>query len=1069
MEEWKLWLSKVHDFFAVSSSLSPLFVKKSKDNRPYLNIQIFDQDILALVDSGSTSSVLGSSGFSLLQKFNLPIKYDDHLNITTADGQPQDLLGYIIIPVTLNSIVKHIKILIIPSVKHNLILGMDFLNLFKLKVNFDNLSYHTSTADISAVNTIQAFSDLNEMQRSELEKVKELFVQLSPPDKIGRTHLITHTIDTGNAKPIGQRQYPLSPAMQKHLNKEIDEMLRLNIIQPSKSPWCSPLWLVEKRSGEYRVCFDGRKLNEVTVSDQYPMPLIDSILNMLRDAKYLSSIDLKQAFFQIPLDESSKPKTAFSVYGKGLFEFCVMPFGLSNSPKTMVRLMDKVIGPDLEPHCFVFLDDIIVATPDFETHIKVLREVYQRLKNANLTVNLKKCEFCRPSLNYLGFVVDQLGLRTDPDKVSAILNYPTPKNTTEIRRLIGLVSWYRRFIKNFASIAAPISNLLQGRKKGQPIVWTPEADEAFDEIKKSLTSAPVLASPDFSKPFVIQCDASDYGVGAILYQECDGIEHPIAYASKALNKAQRNYSVTEKELYSMITAIEKFRGYVMGTEFTVETDHASLKWLSNLSCPSGRLARWLVRLNQYTFKVVHRKGALNVVADALSRSIPETAVLDIANLKPDKWYRSMLERVKNNPDNYPSFRVENNLLYKHIFSSHNLLSNTSDWKIVVPSPNRPEIFQMYHDDATAGHFGISKTLNRILELYYWPNIRQDVYRYVKKCTICGSSKSSNLPRAGLMGSYREINFPFQLVSADLLGPYPRSKNGNQYLLVVVDWFTKYVLVHPMPKATSRNIMKFIENQVFLVYGVPQIFCCDNGSQFISKDFKSLMEKYKVQKIYYNAKYHAQVNHTERINRSIITCIRCYIFDNHKEWDLNIFKIAQAIRLAQHEVTKHSPAFLVFARNIPVSGDYYGKISDNVESFPKISDNLQRVSDNQQLPELFVDIRKRLHKAYLRNANHYNLRKRDVKFLVGDRVWKKNYTLSSAPNDYAAKLAPKYVPCVVNKVLSPLVYNLKDLSNNDLGNWHVKDLKTYYSDLDSDDDEFSETELDSDEDPETNLD
>ncbi|KAK9730865.1 Reverse transcriptase (RNA-dependent DNA polymerase) [Popillia japonica] len=315
---------------------------------------------------------------------------------------------------------------------------------------------------------------LSDTQKADLETVASLYKEIGPENELGKTDLITHHIDTGNASPIKQRQYPLSPAMREHLNKEIDEMLRLGIIQPSKSPWCSPLWLVKKSNGKFRICFDGRKLNSVTVSDAYPMPLIDSIITKIRDARYLSSIDLKQAFFQIPLDKESQPKTAFAIQGRGLFEFCRMPFGLSCSPQTMCRLMDKVIGPSLEPYVFYYLDDIIICTPDFETHLIVLRKVFERLQHAKLTVNYEKCHFCRPSLKFLGFIVDQEGLRTDPDKVSAIVDYPTPKTTTQIKRLIGLVGYYRRFLKNFSALSSPITDLLRGRKKGQPITWTPE-------------------------------------------------------------------------------------------------------------------------------------------------------------------------------------------------------------------------------------------------------------------------------------------------------------------------------------------------------------------------------------------------------------------------------------------------------------------------------------------------------------------------------------------------------------------------------------------------------------------
>lgn len=248
--------------------------------------------------------------------------------------------------------------------------------------------------------------------------------------------------------------------MKVILNAEIDKMLDLGIIQQLDRPssWLSPLWLVSKKDGSYRVCFDGRKLNSVTLPDSYPMPLKDSIISKVRNAKYLSSIDLKQAFFQIPLDEPSRIKTTFSIEGRGAFAFNVLPFGLNNSAQAMCRLMDMVIGPSLEPYVFYYLDDIIVVTPDFATHLATLKKLFKCLKEANLTINFEKCNFCRPSLKFLGFVVDQNGLRTDPEKIQNILNYPVPTNSTQIRRLIGLVGYYRRFLKDFASVCSPISD-----------------------------------------------------------------------------------------------------------------------------------------------------------------------------------------------------------------------------------------------------------------------------------------------------------------------------------------------------------------------------------------------------------------------------------------------------------------------------------------------------------------------------------------------------------------------------------------------------------------------------------
>lgn len=1064
--QWHNWLGVVRSFYSAKSnnmlpSLSPIFVKRNGDNRPYLEIKIYNDEFLALVDTGSCSSVLGSNGFSLLRKWDIPIKYDQNMLVTSADGTNQDYLGYVMLNVTLNNITKMIKILVIPSVQHKLILGIDFLKIFKITANFANYCYDVKIKDeVLVVNTLQSNEDLTSVQQQKLSSLIDSFKEISPSNRIGRTHILEHSINTGTAKPIRQRQYPLSPAMQKHLCAEVDEMLKLGVIQPSKSPWCNPLWLVQKSSGEYRVVLDSRKLNLVTEMDSYPMPLIESVISKLRDAKYLTSIDLKKAFWQIPLDTSSRPKTAFAVQGKGLFEFTVLPFGLSCSSQTMCRLMDMVIGPSLEPYCYFYIDDIVVATPDFDTHINVLLCLKQKLFEAGLTINLEKCQFCRPSLKFLGYIVDERGLRIDDSKVSSILNYEKPKTTTQIRRLIGMVGYYRRFLKNFSSLCSPISDLLKGRKKGQPIVWTPEADKAFEDIKKTLTTAPVLASPDFTKPFIIYCDASNTGVGSVLFQEVDGMEHPVAYASRTLNKCQRAYSTTEKELLSMIFGIEKFRPYIEGTHFTVITDHASLVWLNNISNPSGRLQRWMVKLSQYSFNIVHKKGSLNVVADALSRSPEDNSinVLDMTKLKPDKWYLDMVRRVSENPDLYPSFRVDNNILYKHVFNnSMPLTSNLSDWKIVVPLPNRSEILNLCHDSETAAHLGISKTLSRIQELYYWPNMRKTVYRYVKKCKICATCKSSNLPQAGLMGQYKNINFPFQLISADLLGPYPRSKKGSQYLLVVVDWFTKFVLVQPLAKATSSAIIKFLENNVFLIFGTPQIFVCDNGSVFTSREFKNFMNEYKVQKIWYTARYHPQINATERQNKVIVTAIRSFITDNHKTWDESIFKISQAIRLSRSDATGYSASFLTFGRNVPITGDYYGKIAENAQNIVTISDKNSRIQDIQQLPELFDRVRNNIYKLYEQNARKYNFGKINVKYDVGDRVLKKNYVLSNAANNFSAKLAPKYIPCIVNKIISPLVYSLTDLEGNELGCWHVKDLKFDPTSLDSDDYSDSEHE------------
>jgi hypothetical protein len=396
------------------------------------------------------------------------------------------------------------------------------------------------------------------------------------------------------------------------------------VIESSSSPYCSPVLLVRKAQGEYRFCFDGQRLNEVTKHDSYPLPRIDRILSLLRDAQYISLLDLRKAFWQIPLAEGSREKTAFAIQGRGLFQFKVVPFGLRNSAQTQQRLMDAIFGPQFEPNIFVYLDDLIITTSDFESHCALLREVLERLKKANLTVNIEKSKFFQTWLKYLGYVIDFARIRTDPDKVAAMTSYRRPNTTTEIKRFVGLCSWYRRFIADFSTLIAPINELLKGRQKRQKIHWLAAAETSFRKIKEALSSAPVLISPDFTKPFVVQCDASDVGIGGVLTQEIQGEEKIVCFASRTLNRAERNYSVTERECLAVIFCVEKFRPYVEGTKFTVIMDHHSLLYLFRMKTPTGRLARWILRLQQFTFDIVHRKGRCNVVPDALSRGVQMT-------------------------------------------------------------------------------------------------------------------------------------------------------------------------------------------------------------------------------------------------------------------------------------------------------------------------------------------------------------------------------------------------------------------------------------------------------------
>lgn len=368
---------------------------------------------------------------------------------------------------------------------------------------------------------------------------------------------------------------------------------------------------------------------------------------------------------------------------------------------------------------------------------------------------------------------------------------------------------------------------------------------------------------------------------------------------------------------AVLWSIEKLRPYIEGTHFTLLTDHWSLCWLHNLKDPTGRLARWSLKLQQYSFDVIHRKGKEHVVPNMLSRSVPVVDSIevtdDIGVEGNDKWYSNMVFKVQNNPLRYPSWRVTNSKLYKYVkYKTMPDIEVINDWKLVIPKMQRIEIFKRYHDDPRTGHPGIFKTFKRISQYFFWPKLKSDVSKYVSKCSVCVQYKSSQQRPAGLMTPHRVFNKPFECVACDLIGPLPRSSKRFKYILVLIDNFSKFTLVMPLRNATGRLICTAVEEHLFLIFGHPKLLISDNGTQFTCNEFKNLLSSYGVRH-FYTANYHPQSNPTERANKTLETMIRCYTSDNHKLWDKNLSKIACAIRTQVHESTGCSPYFIVFGR------------------------------------------------------------------------------------------------------------------------------------------------------------
>ena len=567
------------------------------ENLLYLEVSFGDLKLIGLLDSGASLNILGSNTHNQILNQGFKMEPCKPFYVTSANGIKSYCSGAIRLPVTIQSVTKICIFYVIPAIEIPLILGIDVWKQFGLIPS--NIQF-LRTPDKSDVNTcrliepvITDYEFLSVEQRLIADNIIKQFQEISSEIMgLGKTTLIEHVIDTGDAAPIKQRYYRLPPSKLEALNREVDRMLSLGVIEVATSPWNNPVLMVPKRDGTYRFCLDSRKLNSVTRKQSYAIPFMSDILDSLGNSRYLSSIDLSSAFWQVGISPESRPKTAFTVPYRNSFQFSRTAFGVSNGPGVLQGLMDSLFGSNFDRRVFCYLDDIIVTGSTFEEHASLLTRVLERLKYANLSINFEKCKFFRSELNYLGHVVDRFGLRVNPDKVSAITAFPTPKTKKEVRRFLGIASFYRRFIEGFATKAAPL-NRLTSTKAGSPkFSWSAEAEKAFNSLKAAISSAPVLACPNFDKPFKVYTDASSYGTGGVLTQGDGDEERPVAFMSHTLSESERHYSATEREALAVLLAVEHWRCYLEDSDvFEIHTDCAALKWFLSIETPTGRLAR----------------------------------------------------------------------------------------------------------------------------------------------------------------------------------------------------------------------------------------------------------------------------------------------------------------------------------------------------------------------------------------------------------------------------------------------------------------------------------------------
>jgi hypothetical protein len=470
--------------------------------------------------------------------------------------------------------------------------------------------------DLATTDKNDAFnlSHIEDPNRAELQQLLSSYSDIFN-DVPGKTTLCSHKIEIKpGARPIKLAPYRANPEKADQIRKELDQMIKMGVIEESNSPWSSPVVLIPKPDGSIRFCIDYRRVNDITQPDAFPLPRIEDLIDKIGKAKYLTKIDLSRGYWQVPMDEEAIPISAF-VTPHGQFQWKFMPFGLRNAPGTFQRLVKQVLT-GLEMFTGAYLDDIVIFSNSWHEHLKHIQMVFDRIRKAGLTLKKAKCVFATAEVEYLGHTVGLGKVAPRLAKVEAILKFPRPADRKQLRSFLGIAGYYRKFIPHFAEIAACLTNLL---RKGSKFVWTDDAHKAFVDIKSRLASRPILRPPDFSRPFAIAVDASAVAIGANLLQVIDGVEHPLCYFSKRLNSHQQNYATIEKEALALILAVRMFSVYFSSHPVTVYSDHSPLQFLKTMANFNQKLLRWSLELQQYNLNIVHRPGRLNLIPDVLSR------------------------------------------------------------------------------------------------------------------------------------------------------------------------------------------------------------------------------------------------------------------------------------------------------------------------------------------------------------------------------------------------------------------------------------------------------------------
>lgn len=843
----------------------------------------------------------------------------------------------------------------------------------------------------------------------------------------------------------------------KLLQKEIDALVKAGKITDGDGEYSSPVFTVKKPNSEKRrMVISYVKVNEVCHSIAGGTPRSSDVIQLLRENCWRTRLDMENGYHQIKLSDAAAKVLQFVTPWNSVYKPLVLTQGHKCSMAIFVQAVRGVLAPLInQGKVILYVDDIfVVSSGTFLNHIEVLEEVFARLREYGLRLNFSKLLVCPKKLEILGHVVEGTNVMPSPKRLDAISNLLPPKTVKQVRRFLGMVNYFRRFIPNASTVLAPLSNLT---KKDVSFKWGELEQKAFDEVKRCMTESAILILPAPEDHLRLEVDASGIGVGAILYVvtvtgEVVGV---VEYYSAKFTESQRKFDTSTRELLGILWACERMSSLLHAAihPTTVVSDHAALIWLFKNDHVHSKFYRYRARLAGFNLVVRYKKGCDNQVPDFLSREAVEgdscdAEMFEVDAIDPssvpdfkssmDPWYRNLKESVLVSPEKYPLFCVKDSLLFK--FTRNKIIKEEFNKMLVVPTDCREKVMQLYHDSLIGAHRGINKTLDRIQEGgYYWPKMFIDVKRYIRSCEICARSKVPGVGKYGLM-KVRPPNLKvFSAVYIDLVGPLPRSKDGYTHIVTCLDEASRYLIAKPIRKATTETVISVLMSSIVLIHGAPELWISDRGSQFTSKMFSDWCIRNGASHHLIPA-YRPQNNAVERQHRTLKEAIVSLV-NNQKDWSFLLPYCVMAINNSKSELLGVAPSLLAFGRipRSPMDASSGIKVGECLPFDSQLYVN----NLTGYLKRIWDQVKLHVVQARTTQANRYNLRRHSQLYNIGDLVYRKNFAQSKAIDCFTKSLADKFIgPVKISRKVSDTQYELITLDGRILGTFSVDHLKPF---------------------------